>query len=129
MTRCLSEIMGCLKNVGGSIWQFIVKVMDKYILLDEKAVSELLKQIMKWSVLVIDDAQNIKNPYSEQTKAIKSIDAMHKIAMSGTPIENRLLEYWSIFDFTNKMYLGTLKQFKDRYASPIEKERNEGALD
>ncbi len=84
---------------------------------------------MKWSVLVIDEAQNIKNPYSEQTKAIKSIDAMHKIAMSGTPVENRLLEYWSIFDFTNKMYLGTLKQFKDRYASPIEKERNEGALD
>lgn len=84
---------------------------------------------MKWSVLVIDEAQNIKNPYSQQTKAIKSIDAMHKIAMSGTPVENRLLEYWSIFDFTNKMYLGTLKQFKDRYASPIEKERNEGALD
>lgn len=84
---------------------------------------------VKWRVLVIDEAQNIKNPYSEQTKAIKSIDAMHKIAMSGTPVENRLLEYWSIFDFTNKMYLGTLKQFKDRYASPIEKERNEGALD
>lgn len=84
---------------------------------------------MKWCVLVIDEAQNIKNPYSEQTKAIKSIYARHKIALSGTPVENRLLEYWSIFDFTNKMYLGTLKQFKDRYASPIEKKRNEGALD
>lgn len=91
---------------------------------DKKELNKL-----KWCVLVIDEAQNIKNPYSEQTKAIKSIDAMHKIAMSGTPVENRLLEYWSIFDFTNKMYLGTLKQFKDRYASPIEKERNEGALD
>lgn len=90
---------------------------------DKKAFNKI-----KWYVLVVDEAQNIKNPYSEQTKAIKSIDAMHKIAMSGTPVENRMLEYWSIFDFTNKMYLGTLKQFKDRYASPIEKERNEEYL-
>lgn len=84
---------------------------------------------MKWLLLVIDEAQNIKNPYAEQTKAIKSIEARHKIAMSGTPVENRLLEYWSIFDFTNKLYLGTIKQFKDRYASPIEKERNKECLE
>lgn len=87
-----------------------------------------LNQI-KWFLLVIDEAQNIKNPNAEQTKAIKSIDAQHKIAMSGTPVENRLLEYWSIFDFTNKHYLSTLKQFKDRYASPIEKERNKDCLE
>lgn len=83
---------------------------------------------MNWLLLVIDEAQNIKNPYSAQTKSIKSIEATHKIAMSGTPVENRLLEYWSIFDFTNKMYLGNLKHFKNRYASPIEKERNEACL-
>jgi SNF2 family DNA or RNA helicase/uncharacterized Zn finger protein len=82
----------------------------------------------KWLLLVIDEAQNIKNPYTEQTKAIKFIDAAHKIAMSGTPVENRLLEYWSIFDFTNKPYLGSLKQFNDRYAAPIEKERNEECM-
>lgn len=84
---------------------------------------------MKWLLLIIDEAQNIKNPNTEQTKAIKSIKAQHKIAMSGTPVENRMLEYWSIFDFTNKHYLGTPKQFQDRYASPIEKERNKDCLD
>ncbi|MGL9719142.1 MAG: SNF2-related protein [Wolbachia sp.] len=69
---------------------------------DKKELSRV-----RWFLLVIDEAQNIKNPNSEQTKAIKAIRAKNKIAMSGTPVENRLLEYWSIFDFTNKYYLGT----------------------
>ena len=55
----------------------------------------------KWLVLAIDEAQNIKNPIAKQTKAIKKIKAPVKIAMSGTPVENRLVEYWSIFDFVN----------------------------
>lgn len=84
---------------------------------------------MEWLLLIIDEAQNIKNPHTEQTKAIKSIEAQHKIAMSGTPVENRMLEYWSIFDFANKHYLGTPKQFNDRYAFPIEKERDKDCLD
>jgi SNF2 family DNA or RNA helicase len=66
----------------------------------------------------------VQPPHSEQTKAIKAIIAKNKIAMSGTPVENRLLEYWSIFDFTNKYYLGTPKQFKTRFATPIEKARD-----
>ena len=84
---------------------------------------------MGWFLLVIDEAQNIKNPNTGQTKAIKSIKAAHKIAMSGTPVENRLLEYWSIFDFTNKHYLGTAKQFKDRFATPIERDRDKSCLE
>ncbi|OJW72146.1 MAG: helicase SNF2 [Candidatus Amoebophilus sp. 36-38] len=81
-----------------------------------------------WFLLVIDEAQQIKNPATEQTKAIKSIKAQHKIAMSGTPVENRLLEYWSIFDFTNTHYLGTLTHFKKQFASPIETERDKDCL-
>ena len=84
---------------------------------------------MKWFLLIIDEAQNIKNSTTEQTKAIKSIESRHKIAMSGTPVENRLLEYWSIFDFSNKRYLGTPKQFKDRFALPIEQERDKDCLE
>lgn len=95
--------------------------------LARRDVKELNK--MKWALLAIDEAQNIKNPNTDQSKAIKSIKANHKIAMSGTPVENRLLEYWSIFDFTNKHYLGTPKQFKDRYASLIEKERDKDCLE
>ncbi|WP_425385323.1 SNF2-related protein [Wolbachia endosymbiont (group B) of Schoenobius gigantella] len=82
-----------------------------------------------WFLLVIDEAQNIKNPHSEQSKAIKAIAAKNKIAMSGTPVENRLLEYWSIFDFTNKYYLGTPKEFKTRFATPIEKARDKVCLE
>ncbi len=83
---------------------------------------------MNLFLLVLDEAQNIKNPITGQTKAIKSIKADHRIAMSGTPVENRLLEYWSIFDFTNKHYLGTPKKFKDRFANPIEKDRDKDCL-
>ncbi len=73
----------------------------------------------KWSAAIIDEAQNIKNPGTEQTKAIKKLKADIRIAMSGTPVENRLSEYWSIFDFTNKGYLGSQKSFTDNFAKPI----------
>jgi SNF2 family DNA or RNA helicase len=69
--------------------------------------------------LIIDEAQNIKNPDTEQTKVVKQLKAEIKIAMSGTPVENRLSEYWSIFDFVNKGYLGSLKKFNDEYVIPI----------
>ncbi|WP_298524254.1 DEAD/DEAH box helicase [uncultured Methanobrevibacter sp.] len=83
----------------------------------------------KWFLVVVDEAQNIKNPNTLQTKAVKSIKARHKIAMSGTPVENRLSEYWSIFDFTNKGYLTTLKKFRENYIVPIEKENNQKILE
>ena len=74
----------------------------------------------KWLAMVIDEAQNIKNHDTAQAKAIKSIGAQVRIAMSGTPVENRLSEFWSIMDFTNKGYLGTVKAFKENYAEPIQ---------
>ena len=88
------------------------------------------KQLNKkdWRLVIIDEAQNIKNPKTAQTKAIKSIKAPIKIAMSGTPVENRLSEYWSIFDFINSGYLDTLKKFKTQFASPIEKDRDQVSL-
>ena len=88
--------------------------------------SKLNKQ--KWLMVVIDEAQNIKNPRTAQTKAVKKIKAPVKIAMSGTPVENRLSEYWSIFDFSNKGYLGNLTKFKERFAQPIEIDRDHYAL-
>ena len=74
-----------------------------------------------WGMLVIDEAQNIKNPDTSQTIAVKSLKAEYKVAMTGTPVENRLTELWSIFDFINKGYLGTIREFQKRYAVPIEK--------
>jgi SNF2 family DNA or RNA helicase/uncharacterized Zn finger protein len=78
-----------------------------------------------WDCFVIDEAQNIKNPLSEQSKAAKLIKANYRIAMSGTPVENRLTELWSIFDFTNPNFLGELYTFKKEIAMPIEKYRDE----
>lgn len=73
-------------------------------------------------VMVIDEAQNIKNSDTAQSKAIHGIQARTFIAMSGTPVENRLSEFWSIIDFTNKGYLGTLKDFTENYARPIQRD-------
>ena len=79
---------------------------------------KLTKQ--KWYALIIDEAQNIKNADIAQTKSVKKINAAVKIAMSGTPVENRLMEYWSIFDFANPGYLGNTNWFNEEYAKPIE---------
>lgn len=81
--------------------------------------SNILKK-QKWAVAVIDEAQNIKNTATAQTKAVKSLNADAHIAMSGTPVENRLSEYWSIMDFANKGYLGPAKKFTEDYAKPIQ---------
>ncbi len=78
-----------------------------------------------WLCLILDESQNIKNPAAGQAKAIKKLPAPVRIAMSGTPVENRLSEYWSVFDFINRGYLGNLKQFKKEYAKPIEVDRNQ----
>ncbi len=82
-----------------------------------------------WQLIAIDEAQNIKNPTATQAKAIKQLKANIKIAMSGTPVENRLSEYWSIFDFANKGYLGSLAKFKTDFARPIEVDRDQQQLD
>lgn len=82
-------------------------------------VEELKKE--SWSMVIVDEAQNIKNPDTAQTLAVKSIKSDIKIAMTGTPVENRLTELWSIFDFINRGYLGTLRDFQKSYAIPIER--------
>ncbi len=74
-----------------------------------------------WDILIIDEAQNIKNSSTSQTQAVKSIKASMKVAMTGTPVENRLSELWSIFDFINKGYLGSVTDFSKNYSMPIEK--------
>jgi Superfamily II DNA/RNA helicases, SNF2 family len=73
---------------------------------------ETLKE-RQWDYLILDEAQAIKNPGTKQTKAIKAIPAKTRIAMTGTPIENRLGDLWSLFDFLNQGLLGTTKEFTD----------------
>jgi SNF2 family DNA or RNA helicase len=68
-------------------------------------------QDQSWDSLILDEAQAIKNPGTKQTKAVKQLKAAYKIAMTGTPIENRLSDLWSLFDFLNKGLLGSAKEF------------------
>ncbi|MFI3300747.1 MAG: DEAD/DEAH box helicase [Candidatus Gastranaerophilales bacterium] len=82
-------------------------------------VEELKKHT--WGMVIVDEAQNIKNPDTAQTLSIKSLKSPIKIAMTGTPVENRLTELWSIFDFINRGYLGSLREFQKGYAIPIER--------
>ena len=106
---------------GGALAK-VVKTKDlvitSYALLyrDEKA----LKAIEWWGV-ALDEAQNIKNPEARQSKAARNLQAHCRIALTGTPLENRLTELWSILDFLNPGYLGPRPFFQRRFATPIER--------
>lgn len=76
-------------------------------------LDEYLK--INFELVVIDEAQNIKNPNALMTKAIKSINANTKIALTGTPLENNVLELWSIFDFIMPGYLASINKFTKKY--------------
>ena len=89
---------------------------------------ETLKK-KKWQIAVIDEAQNIKNANTSQSKAVRSLPAETRIAMSGTPVENRLSEFWSVMDFANKGYFGTIKAFQDDYADPIQSQGDKYVLE
>ncbi|QJW91820.1 DEAD/DEAH box helicase [Spirosoma taeanense] len=89
---------------------------------------ETVKKIT-WAVVIIDEAQNIKNADTEQTKAVKALKAPIRIALSGTPVENRLSEFWSIMDFVNRGYLGGLSKFNEEFGKPIQQERDHQKLE
>ncbi|MEM7769990.1 MAG: DEAD/DEAH box helicase [Cyanobacteria bacterium P01_A01_bin.37] len=76
---------------------------------------------IQWHRIVLDEAQNIKNPKAALTKSILKLSAPHRLALTGTPIENRLLDLWSIFNFLNPGYLGTQTQFRRSFELPIQK--------
>lgn len=78
--------------------------------------------------VVADEAQYIKNNNTKNSKAIKTINAETKFALTGTPIENSLSELWSIFDFIMPGYLYKYKKFKELYETPIIKEQNEDVM-
>ncbi|MFF2019108.1 DEAD/DEAH box helicase [Paenibacillus sp. NPDC058177] len=72
---------------------------------------------VQWSTVVLDEAQYIKNHRTKQAQSVMKLSAPHRIAMTGTPVENRLGELWSIFHFLNPGYLGTYHSFRQRYVS------------
>ena len=79
-----------------------------------------------WEGVVLDEAQNIKNPAAKQTQAVRRLQAGFRFALTGTPVENRLSELWSIMEFLNPGYLGPAAAFRRRFAIPIERYQEAG---
>ena len=79
---------------------------------------------VKWERIVLDEAQNIKTGEAKQTRAIRALKARHRVALTGTPVENRLSELHSIMDFLNPGLLGSAGSFRERFETPIERYRD-----
>jgi SNF2 family DNA or RNA helicase len=94
-------------------------VVTSYPLLRSDAAA---LQAIDWYAVVLDEAQQIKNPDTAQARAARQLRASVRLALTGTPIENRLDELWSIVEFLNPGYLGTRSAFRARLALPIERE-------
>jgi superfamily II DNA or RNA helicase len=78
---------------------------------------------VRWGWVILDEAQAIKNPSAKQTKAVKTLDCRARIALTGTPVENRLGDLWSLFDFINPGLLGTAKRFRS-FANELNKKEH-----
>jgi len=89
---------------------------------DHAALSQLT-----WARVVCDEAQNIKNHATKQARAVRGLPAAARIALTGTPVENRLSELWSIMEFTNPGLLGPAEKFREKFAIPIERHGSEDA--
>ncbi len=103
---------------------FVAAVEHKHLIITSYAlIYRDIKDLKRvsWQGIVLDEAQNIKNPEAKQSQAARELDAQFRIALTGTPIENRLSELWSILDFLNPGYLGPRNFFQRRFAVPIER--------
>jgi SNF2 family DNA or RNA helicase len=89
---------------------------------DAEALGEI-----PWHRVVVDEAQAIKNAATRQAAAVRALPARHRVAVTGTPVENRLADLWSIMDFANPGLLGAAAAFKKKYAEPVERHGDEEA--
>ena len=113
------------RRPSGAAFQAAARSVD--VMLTSFATASLDQETLagfQWGAVCLDEAQNIKNAQTKQAIAVKSLSALHRIALTGTPIENRLAELWSIYDFIVPTYLGSAKAFQNRFAAPIENERD-----
>lgn len=103
---------------------FVERVAEADIVLTTYAIASRDQETLArvgWGRIVLDEAQNIKNARTKASVALRGLDATTRIALTGTPVENRLSELWSILDFCNPGLLGPAKTFHDKFAIPIER--------
>jgi SNF2 family DNA or RNA helicase len=82
---------------------------------------------LEFDTVILDEAQHIKNRETQNAQAVKAIRARHRLVLTGTPLENSVLDLWSIFDFLMPGYLGRAQDFRERYEIPITRERDAAA--
>ncbi|MFN9905678.1 MAG: SNF2-related protein [bacterium] len=82
-----------------------------------------------WGRVVFDEAQQLKNPHTAVARAAAGLGAARRIALTGTPVENRLLELWALLQLLNPGLLGRLSQFRQRFALPIERDHDAEAAE
>jgi SNF2 family DNA or RNA helicase len=99
-------------------------VLSSYALLHRDF--EFLKEV-EWSGVVLDEAQNIKNPQTKQAQAACALPSGYRVALTGTPVENNVGDLWSLMEFLNPGFLGTLAQFKRDFFLPIQVNGDEEA--
>ncbi len=110
---------------------------DRHALFDQIATSDIVVtsyalirrdaekyRKIEFDTVVLDEAQHIKNRQTQNAQAVKAVRAQHRLVLTGTPLENSVLDLWSIFDFLMPGYLGTAQDFRERYELPIAKEKN-----
>ncbi len=101
-------------------------VVSSYALLQRDI--QFLKDV-EWAGIILDEAQNIKNPEAKQSRAARTVHADYRIALTGTPVENHVGDLWALMDFLNPGLLGTQGAFKRTFYQPIQVWRNAGAAD
>jgi SNF2 family DNA or RNA helicase len=116
---------GTVREKDNKVFQTLCQdydlVISSYTLARKDAA---LFKACTWQRLVLDEAQNIKNPKAAQTKAICTLEANYRLALTGTPVENRLMDLWSIFHFLNPGYLGKQPQFRKTYELPVQRDND-----
>ena len=113
---------------------------DRHALFDQLAQSDIVitsyalirrdaerYREFEFDTAVLDEAQHIKNRQTQNAQAVKAIRSKHRLVLTGTPLENSVLDLWSIFDFLMPGYLGTAKDFHERYELPIAREKDAAA--
>jgi len=125
----LNRSLKCYMHMGQSRSRdldFIASHDLVFVTYETLARDQLVLGKIHWKYVILDEAQKIKNITTFATIACKALKVDYRIALTGTPVENNLQELWSIIDYVQPGYLGSLTQFKDKYQNPIEKEHNHG---
>lgn len=107
------------------------KLRDTQLLITTYALTHRDRDQLKevpWSGVILDEAQNVKNPQTKQSRAVRQLQADWRLALTGTPVENHVGELWSLMDFLNPGLLGYQQNFKREFLTPIQRWQDETAL-